>query len=273
MATKASRKKAPARKPAQKKAAPKAKAPAKAVKTAKKPVLKAPAGANTAFKARDKYFNNAFGAAGGKAKYFSLAGAPLAAAEAAKENVCIAQYAPGPGRLTWLYVTHGIAELGGKGSRASCELVLHWKQVESAPPLKVLTAAARQLAAGEIIKADTILIGEKPSTFGVAGLPQWFACTPDKLVPEKIGETRSPVKFLLLLGITEAEMQVALKVNPELADGRQVLAEALRTSGVYPVSDPKRTCMTRRGDFHRLWETAFRIARERGEAHRKAVLK
>jgi hypothetical protein len=39
--------------------------------------------------------------------------------------------------------------------------------------------------------------------------------------------------------------------------------EALRMGGIYPVSDPKRLCLTRRRDFHRLWENAFRVVRER----------
>jgi hypothetical protein len=38
--------------------------------------------------------------------------------------------------------------------------------------------------------------------------------------------------------------------------------EALRIGGVFPVTDPKRTCLTRRRDYLRLWETAFRTVRE-----------
>jgi hypothetical protein len=67
----------------------------------------------------------------------------------------------------------------------------------------------------------------------------------------------------VLLGITEDELQMGLRVRPEIANGRQVLLEAMRSGGVYPVSDPARGCMTRRRDFHRVWETSFRTVREK----------
>jgi hypothetical protein len=68
---------------------------------------------------------------------------------------------------------------------------------------------------------------------------------------------------MVLLGISDAELEQAMKVPTELADGRKVLMEALRSGGVFPVTDPKRLCLTRRRDFRRLWENAFRTVRER----------
>jgi hypothetical protein len=106
-------------------------------------------------------------------------------------------------------------------------------------------------------------------------LQHWLACEPDPTIPAHLDIPLNPhsgkkgkgevgrLRFVLLLGISDAELQCALKVNPALADGRTVLLEALQDGGVFPVSDPERTCLTRRSDFHRLWENAFRIVRER----------
>ena len=94
-------------------------------------------------------------------------------------------------------------------------------------------------------------------SFGLSTLPHWIVCVSDKSTPAKLDSDSGNVHFAVLVGITEAEMQCAMRVRPELADGRKVLFEALRRGQVYPITDPDRTCMTRRRDFHRIWEAAF----------------
>ena len=108
----------------------------------------------------------------------------------------------------------------------------------------------------------TLVVSSTEIGTALPGLGNWIAATPDKAIPEKIEQPGGSVKMILLLGVSDAEMQVALKVNPEHANGRQVLLEALKAGGVFPVTDPKRTCLTRRRDFLRLWENAFRMVRE-----------
>jgi hypothetical protein len=113
------------------------------------------------------------------------------------------------------------------------------------------------------IAPGMVLSGSEIPDLNVGPLEHWLACVPDRGIPEKFAHPEGSVRFVLLMGISDAEMQHALRVNPSLADGREVLFEALRQGGVYPVTDTERLCMTRRGDFHRLWENAFRTVRER----------
>jgi hypothetical protein len=215
--------------------------------------------------AREQQYSDIFGTPAPKGKALSLEGECITAKAAAQQGICIMQYAPRSERMSWLYVTQGLSLSAIKpvAKQAPVELALHWKVRDSEVTAKVLSQLAhyvlevkRALTPGEIISADDRM------NFKTAGFQHWLTCPADKVIAAQAQACKSTVNFLVLIGITDAEMQYALKVNPELADGRKVLTEALLGGGVFPVTDADRTCLTRRRDFNRIWETAFRTVRE-----------
>jgi hypothetical protein len=226
-----------------------------------------------AWLARHKKYTELFGPAFPKGKVLAPDGNYVTAAAATKQDLCFAQYPPRPDRIGWLYVTHGLSQACVKGDRpARTELAVHWRDRDT-KALGILAEAAQSLLVdGHPMTPGAILSCQERPKLSVVNLQHWIICLPDQAVPahldvalggKKAKGEAGRIRFILLMGISDAELQCALKVNPSLADGRQVLLEALQTGGVFPMSDPSRTCLTRRGDFHRLWEHAFHAVRER----------
>lgn len=224
-----------------------------------------------AWVARHKSYAEFFGETLPKGKVLLADGGCVTPAAASREALSFAQYPPRPGRIGWLYVTHGLSQAAMKSNRpARLELALHWRERDTKAPLQVLAQAAKcALDSGGPLGPGAVLSSQEMPGLRVANLQHWLACAPDPAIPAQLELSLPPktgvrhIRFLLLLGISDAELQCALKVNPALADGRQVLLEALQSGGVFPMSDPERTCLTRRTDFHRLWENTFRAVRER----------
>ena len=221
--------------------------------------------------ARHKAYAQVFGPAFPKGQVLLAEGECIAPAAACRRNLSFMQYPPRPDRLGWIYVTHGLSQACAKGKRAlRIELALHWRGRDNKAAVGVLAQAAKyMLESGTPISPGAVLSSQEVPSLGVSNLRHWLACEPDSAIPARIEHSGVCVHFVLLLGISDAELQCALRVNPALADGRQVLLEALQCGGVFPMSDPERTCLTRRSDFHRLWERSFQTVRERitnGEA-------
>jgi hypothetical protein len=207
----------------------------------------------------------AFGHTHPKGKVLVADGSCVTPLAAARLGLCVMQYAPRPDRMSWVYVTNGIS-CGGAAKSAKppkLELIMHWKPREGGgnPSNAVLQLAEHVLANLHSFGACEIISASEKMDLSSAGYQHWLACAPDPTLPEHI-EAGGKVKLVMLLGISDAELQTAVKVKPEVADGRKVLLEALKIGGVFPVTDPGRTCLTRRRDFHRLWEQAFRTVRE-----------
>jgi len=174
--------------------------------------------------------------------------------------------APRPDRMSWIYTTLGIATTpAAKHSKPyHLELTAHWKVRDPKAAARILTTIAKhtldngiRLNAGDIVTTDATM------DLRADGILHWLVCPPDRATPSPVKIAGGNVHLLVLLGITEDELQMGLRVRPEIANGRQVLLEAMRSGGVYPISDPARGCMTRRRDFHRVWETSFRTVREK----------
>jgi hypothetical protein len=217
--------------------------------------------AGNAWYAREKKLTEIFGPFVGKSV---VPGAQLnseAAAAAARLGLSVLQYGPKSDRMSWVSVTHGLSMPSiHKGSQASrFELVLHWRQKDAKLPVSVLAQAAAYVLdnSAPLTPGELVISGQDTRTFGISALPHWIVCAPDKTTPANLETDSGSIRFAVLVGITEGEMQCAMKVNSGLADGRKVLFEALKLGQVYPVTDPDRLCMTRRRDFHRIWETAF----------------
>ncbi len=237
-----------------------AKSPGKKSATATK---KAPAKLSSHGAAREKKFVEIFGAVLGKLALNAQEKTCPTLTAAADDGVCVLQFSPRTDRMTWVSVTHGLSE-HGKGGHT--ELLVHWRARDAKMPVKLLSHAARYaIETGAPLTHGSVLAAgdEKAPNPGIAALPHWLICPPDQLIADQLQDA---VKVALLVGITEAELQFALKVKPELADGRKVLFEALRVGQVYPVTDPNRGCMTRRRDFHRIWEAAFSQVRHAAPA-------
>jgi len=209
---------------------------------------------SNAFAARDKKYSEIFGAVFPKGRVFDSAGEAITLQAGAQLDVCFAQYAPTPERMSWVYASHGLSQKA-KNKESRLELMLHCRERDASAVRILMNTARYMLESGNPLKPGDLLSSTQIADPGLTGLPHWIVAEPEKSIPEQLD-------LILLLGVSDAEMQVALKVNPELADGRRVLLEALRVGGVFPVTDSKRTCLTRRRDFHRLWECAFRTVRE-----------
>jgi hypothetical protein len=252
------------------------KAPGKA---ASSPVLTAPAaeplvivrgkGWDEQWAGREKQYAQIFGSSTPKGQALSLDGQPLPPADASRQGLCVMQYAPRAQRMSWLYVTHGLSQCVVKSSskKAGQEIVLHWKQRETASAVKVLSQIARHVLndKGALQPGDFVSAGESMD-FKDAGYQHWLACPVDKALAGRMLECNASTDLLALVGISEAEMLCALKVSPEQADGRQVLFQSLVAGGIHPMTDPLRTCLTRRRDFNRIWESSFRAVREQNAA-------
>lgn len=181
-------------------------------------------------------------------------------------EIQVLQVAPRPDRMSWIYTTVGVsATPAAKHAKPyHLELSAHWKVRDPKSAARILTTIAKhtldngiRLNPGDVVTTDTTM------DLRVDGIQHWLVCPPDRSTPSPVKFGGGNVQILVLLGITEDELQMGLRVRPEIANGRQVLLEAMRTGGVYPVSDPARGCMTRRRDFHRVWEGAFRSVREK----------
>ncbi len=216
-------------------------------------------------KTREKKFTELFGPSLPKGKGLNSKGEPLTSAEFEAQGWCVMQFPPKPGRLSWVYATHGLSSAGAKGKDRSArmELVMHWRDKDLAP-LELLNAAvAHLLEAGHALAPGQIVSKEDGFPISAELIKHCLAFDPEPISPRTIELPGGAIRTLVLLGISDAELEAATKVRPELADGRLVLMEALRLGGVFPVTDPKRQCLTRRRDFMRIWETAFRTVRER----------
>lgn len=241
---------------------PEAKKP-RSVRSAPKSVSSSSSTSGGGFASRDRKYSEIFGAVFPKGRVFDPTGESITSAVGAQLELCCAQYAPTPDRMSWVYVTHGIStSAGAKNKDARYELMMHSRDRDNAAARVLASAAKYILSSGNLLSPGDLISSSQISDPGLPGLQHWVVATPDKTVPEKLEQAGGAMRLILLLGVSDAEMQVALKVNPDLADGRRVLLEALRAGGVFPVTDPKRTCLTRRRDFHRLWECAFRAVRE-----------
>jgi len=181
-------------------------------------------------------------------------------------EIQVMQVAPRPDRMSWIYTTVGIAATpAAKHSKPyHLELSAHWKVRDPKSAARILTTIAKHtLDNGIRLNAGDVVTSDATMDLRVDGIQHWLVCPPDRSTPSPVKVAGGNVQILVLLGITEDELQMGLRVRPEIANGRQVLLEAMRTGGVYPVSDPARGCMTRRRDFHRVWEGAFRSVREK----------
>ena len=215
-------------------------------------------------KLREQKFAEVFGPVFPKGRALGAEGETLTPDQLAERGWSIMQFAPKAGRLSWLYVTNGLSALksNATGKPTRIELVLHWRDRDLAP-LRLLAEAVRAVVEGAVPATPGHLLSSSEGlNLEIELIRHCVTLDVDPLAGgiDLPGGTVTP---LLLLGISDAEHELALKVRPELADGRHVLMEALRMGGIYPVSDPKRLCLTRRRDFHRLWENAFRAVRER----------
>jgi hypothetical protein len=151
----------------------------------------------------------------------------------------------------------------GREKPLRVELVMHWRDKDTLP-LQILTAAAKYISSsGNVLAPGQVLSASEGVNTGIDLIYHCLAFDPEPALPRELDLPGGAVRPLVLLGISDAELEFAAKVRPELADGREVLMEALRSGGVFPVTDPKRLCLTRRRDFMRIWEAAFRKIRER----------
>lgn len=247
-----------------KKAAPRAKAIKARTAKKKSPIARPRSGVNDA-KHREKKYGELFGPSLPKGKGLNAQGELIQAAEFAAQGWSILQFPPRPGRLSWIYATHGLSTCSAKGKErpTRMELVIHWRDKDTMP-LKVLAAAAKYiLESGNALAPGHIITADDGIDANVDLVRHCLAFDPEPGIPRHVELPSGVIQPLVLLGISDAELEFAMKVRPELADGRLVLMEALRSGGVFPVTDPKRQCLTRRRDFLRLWENAFRQVRER----------
>jgi hypothetical protein len=216
------------------------------------------------WEARERKFTELFGPSQPKDKALSAEGESISPREAQECGWCVLQFPPRLARMNWIYATHGLSQmpLAARHGVAGVELLIYWRQRDKTPA-RILAQAARALLSsaaafepGHIVPVEAAL--PAPGVF-----KQCVACQPDETIPARIAFPGGSLNPLMLISITDTEMDFAQKVNPELAHGGHVLLEALTTGGVFPISDPNRMCMSRRRDFHRLWENAFRIVREK----------
>ena len=249
--------------------------PPKAVKKAapKKPLAAKPAApvkraivVSATAKHREKKFNEFFGPAQPRGKGLNVLGEPITADEFEAQGWCIMQFPPPAGRMSWIYATHGLStsKLKNSGEPARVELVMHWREKHTLP-LQLLSDVAKYiLETGNGPAPGHIITAEDAISTSIDLARHCVALDAAPMLPPRIeipgGHGFTP---LVLLGISDAELEYAMKVPAQLADGKQVLMEALRQGGVYPVTDPKRLSLTRRRDFNKVWETAFRTIRER----------
>lgn len=217
--------------------------------------------------AREKSLAQVFGPPIPKGKVLLPDGEAATPLAGSRAGLCLLQFAPRPDRLSWVYASHGLSEQPKKNAKVRTEIYVQWRQRDTGAPVRILARIAAQLAeSGHCIAPGEVITSDEKMDLSTEGVQHWLVCAPDKTIAPHIDCGGGKVRLMQLLGISDAELQFALKVKPELADGRRVLAEALRNGGVFPVTDPARTCLTRRRDFNRLWENAFRAVRKTGGA-------
>src|ERR1043165_5110033 len=97
-------------------------------------------------KHREKKYGELFGPSFPKGKGLNAQGEPIQAADCAAQGWSILQFPPRPGRLSWIYATHGLSTCCAKGKErpTRTELVIHWRDKDTLP-LKVLAAAAKYI--------------------------------------------------------------------------------------------------------------------------------
>lgn len=251
------------------KASAKPSAPKKiAASTQKKTSVAKPAkalGSAAEAKIREKIYTELFGPSLPKGKGLNPQGESISPEEYAAQGWSVMQFPPRTGRLSWIYSTHGLstASAQGKDRPTRVELVMHWRDRDNIA-LQVLSDAVKyMLKTGHLLAPGEIVSENEGVPGSAAMLKHFLAFDPHPIMPRALELPGGEVRTIVLLGISDAELEYAAKVRPELADGRIVLMEALRAGGVFPVTDPKRQCLTRRRDFLRIWETAFRGVRER----------
>lgn len=223
------------------------------------------AGPSGTAKAREKKLVELFGPSLPKGKGVNAAGETMSPTEVAEQGWCLMQFPPPEGRMSWIYTTHGLSTARAKGSDkpTRVELVVYWREKHTLP-LQLLNDVARYiLETGNVPEAGQLITAEDAAITVATDLAR-HCVTGEALGPGKRvevpGGSFTPI---VLLGISDAELEFASRVRPDIADGKQVLIEALRIGGVFPVTDPKRLCLTRRRDFNKVWEAAFRTVRER----------
>jgi len=209
--------------------------------------------------AREKKLAQIFGPTTPKGKVYAADGSLITAAAAARSGCCVMAFAPRPDRMNWIYLSHGLSAAG----KHKTELAVCWKPRESSSPALALHRMVQYAASGAALGPGQVISGGEAMDLASAGYQHWIVWSPEGTLPDTLDLPGGRTKILMLMGISDAELQTALKVKPELADGRKVLLEALKAGGVFPITDPGRTCLTRRRDFHRLWENAFRLVREK----------
>lgn len=253
--------------PAKSAAKPKPSKPAKPTakkSAAKKPVEKKPAASSAgAARTRERKFAELFGPSFPKGKGLNVEGEPMTPAEVAELGFTLLQFPPPEGRMSWIYATHGLSTLKAKGADkpTRIELVIHWREKHT-HPLRLLNEVARQvLETGIVPEPGQILSAQDGFSINVDMARHCI--TVEALPGKRVEIPGASFTPLVLIGISDAELEYASRVRAELADGRQVLTEALRLGGIVPVTDSRRQCLTRRRDFNKIWETAFRTVRER----------
>ena len=240
-------------------------APKKTIAVAKPAKVAKASGAAAEAKIREKIYTELFGPSLPKGKGLNPQGESISPEEFAAQGWSVMQFPPRTGRLSWIYSTHGLstANAQGKDRPIRVELVMHWRDRDNIA-LQVLSDAVKyMLKTGHLLAPGEIVSDNEGVPGSAAMLKHFLAFDPAPIMPRALELPGGDVRTIVLLGISDAELEYAAKVRPELADGRIVLMEALRAGGVFPVTDPKRQCLTRRRDFLRIWETAFRGVRER----------
>ena len=213
----------------------------------------AAAWSENAWSEREKAYTKLFGSLQPKGKVLTGEGEFVTPRMGVGLGLCVMQFGPRADCMSWIYATHG---LNRHPKSKGIELFVHWKRKDPKASAAILCEASRQiLESGDAPQLGQLIsIGESNKT----QLAHWIICSST----HGDSVSRDGLKLLLLLGITDAEYQCALKVRSDLADGRKVLSEALRAGGIFPVTDPARGCMTRRRDFNRIWEKSFHAARK-----------
>lgn len=216
-------------------------------------------------RAREKKYTELFGASQPKGKGVDIQGETMSAAQVEAQGWSLMQFPPPAGRMSWIYATHGLSTMRATGADkpTRIELVMHWREKHT-QPLELLASLVKYiLESGNIPVPGHIITAQDGLVSNIDMARHCVALDGAPSIPAKIEIAGGSFTPLVMLGISDAELEYALKVPPQLADGKQVLMEAVRVGGVFPVTDPKRLCLTRRRDFNKVWESAFRTIRER----------
>ncbi|MFH0939416.1 MAG: suppressor of fused domain protein [Planctomycetota bacterium] len=188
--------------------------------------------------AREKQYAKIFGSLFPQGKLLNADGESITSLVAAHEKFCVRQSAPQPNRMGWIYVSHGLSQSRVRkfNQKQRMELLLHWKERDTQAPVRVLTQFAQYLlTTGNGLSFGQIITADEKLDLADSGFKHWLICPPEQSMPAFIADVGGKVNFVLLLGICEDELQSALRVKPEIADGRNVLFEALKAGGIFPL--------------------------------------